>query len=236
MVESVAHLVGRGLAGPGRRVLDLGCGPGLYAHRLADVGCEVTGLDLSEGSIAYARARAAEANVAVDYRVQDFLALDELGIYDLVLQAYGELNTFADAARDNLLRRVAAALKPSGALVFDVTTPTAHRPAGPRRLELGDGRFWRPDPHLVFTDTYTYPSDVTCEQYVVADDRAGVVTYRMWFHDYTHATLTPVLADAGLVVDQIWGSLTGAPYRADADLFAVLARPGGRVQPVIAAN
>lgn len=236
IAESVAHLVECGLVGPGRRVLDLGCGPGLYAHRLAEAGCEVTGLDLSEGSIAYARARAEEANVAVDYRVQDFLALDEVGTYDLVLQSYGELNTFADSARDGLLRRIAAALKPSGALVFDVTTPTAHRPAGPRRLELGDGRFWRPEPHLVVTDTYTYPSDVTCEQYVVVDDRTGVVTYRMWFHDYTPATLTPVLVDAGLVVEQIWGSLAGDPYRADADWFAVLARPGGRGQPVIAAN
>lgn len=226
---SVDWLTEQGLAGPGRRVLDLGCGPGLYAHRLAAAGCEVTGLDLSQGSIAYARSRADAANLAVDYRVQDFLTLDAIGTYDLILQAYGELNTFADPVRDDLLRRISAALRPTGAFVFDVTTPTAHRPAGPRRIELGDGKFWRPHPHLVVTDTYTYPHDVTCEQYVVADDHVGVVTYRMWFHDYTPATLAPVLERGGLAVDQIWGSLTGTPYRAEADWFAVLARPTGRV-------
>ena len=39
----------------GNRVLDLGCGPGLYAERLAQAGMGVTGMDFSENSIAYAR-------------------------------------------------------------------------------------------------------------------------------------------------------------------------------------
>ena len=224
----VAFLLERGLAGPGRRVLDLGCGPGLYAHRLAAAGCQVTGLDLSAGSIAYARSRAAEAGLAIDYRVQDFCTLDAVGVYDLVLQAYGELNTFADPVRDDLLRRIRAALRPGGALVVDVTTPAAHRRTVPsRRIELSGSGFWRPSPHLVLTDTYTYPGDVACEQYVVADDHAGVVTYRMWFHDYTPDTVAPVLRVAGLVVEETWASLTGEPYDADADWFAVLARPTG---------
>ncbi len=227
IAEVVDFLVGRGLAGHGARVLDLGCGPGLYAHRLAAAGCEVTGLDLSAGSIAHARSRAEDAGLTVDYRVQDFCTLEAVGSFDLVLQAYGELATFADPVRDDLLRRIRTALTPDGALVFDVTTPTAHRPAPSRRIELNDGGLWRPGTHLVLTDTYAYPHDVTCEQYVVADDRDGVVTYRMWFHDYTPATLAPVLAEAGLVVEETWGSLTGAPYRADTDWFAVLARPDG---------
>ena len=226
ITATVDHLVERGLAGPGRRVLDLGCGPGLYAQRLAAAGCEVTGLDLSAGSIAYARQRADEAGLVVDFRVQDFRTLDAVGAYDLVLQAYGELSTFSDPVRDDLLRRIDVALTPGGALVFDVTTPTAHRPAQDRRTELCVGGLWRPGTHLVVTDTYVYPDDVTCEQYVVADDDQGVVAYRMWFHDYTPATLTPVLARAGLVVEEIWGSLAGAPYRADEDWFAVLARSG----------
>ncbi len=37
--------------GPGRRVLDLGCGPGLYARRLEAAGADVTGVDLSRVSI-----------------------------------------------------------------------------------------------------------------------------------------------------------------------------------------
>src|SRR5579875_1122211 len=44
----------------GRRVLDLGCGTGSLTLHLADAGAaQVTGLDLSPGSIAFATARAA---------------------------------------------------------------------------------------------------------------------------------------------------------------------------------
>ncbi|MFN8598182.1 MAG: class I SAM-dependent methyltransferase [Anaerolineae bacterium] len=36
---------------PGEAVLDLGCGPGLYASRLATAGLRVTGVDYSRRSI-----------------------------------------------------------------------------------------------------------------------------------------------------------------------------------------
>ena len=39
----------------GKRVLDLGCGPGLYANRLAAVGANVTAVDFSGPSLEYAR-------------------------------------------------------------------------------------------------------------------------------------------------------------------------------------
>ncbi|OMF85011.1 hypothetical protein BK147_32520 [Paenibacillus sp. FSL R7-0337] len=38
---------------PGSRILDLGCGPGLYTKRLFEQGYNVTGLDFSRRSIAY---------------------------------------------------------------------------------------------------------------------------------------------------------------------------------------
>ncbi|HOJ15222.1 MAG TPA: class I SAM-dependent methyltransferase, partial [Deltaproteobacteria bacterium] len=37
------------------RILDLGCGPGLYTKRLSDAGYDVTGMDYSRRSIAYAK-------------------------------------------------------------------------------------------------------------------------------------------------------------------------------------
>jgi 2-polyprenyl-3-methyl-5-hydroxy-6-metoxy-1,4-benzoquinol methylase len=51
------------LAGTPTRVLDLGCGPGLYAERLAALGHRCVGVDVSPASIAFARARAASPPV-----------------------------------------------------------------------------------------------------------------------------------------------------------------------------
>ena len=40
---------------PQRKILDLGCGPGLYTIRLSAAGYDVTGMDYSRRSIAYAK-------------------------------------------------------------------------------------------------------------------------------------------------------------------------------------
>ena len=45
-------------AAPVRTILDLGCGTGAHAVRLAQRGYEVVGVDLSEGMLAAARDRA----------------------------------------------------------------------------------------------------------------------------------------------------------------------------------
>lgn len=222
--RTIAHLASAGLVGPGTRVLDLGCGPGLYAQRLAALGCAVTGVDLSAGSLAYARQAAEAAGLDIDYRQQDFRTLDEPGRFDLVIQTYGELSTFPDDVRDDLLTRVRAALAPGGALVFDVSTP-AQDPGPDEEWSVSDGGLWRPGPHLVLTRLHRYPDALRCRQYTVLTAPDSVVTYRMWFRDYVPDTLAPVLAEAGLRVQDCWSSLAGDPWRAGSPWLAVLARP-----------
>jgi cyclopropane fatty-acyl-phospholipid synthase-like methyltransferase len=62
--ETFAHKEGQLAAGewlierlrPGARVLDVGCGTGVpTARQLADAGCDVTGIDVSEGMLELAR-------------------------------------------------------------------------------------------------------------------------------------------------------------------------------------
>ena len=53
------------------RILDLGCGPGLYASRLAKMGHACAGIDFSPASIAYAREYAQKANLRCSYQHED---------------------------------------------------------------------------------------------------------------------------------------------------------------------
>jgi SAM-dependent methyltransferase len=48
----------RAHAGPGARVLDVGCGTGALAVRIEQAGCDVSGIDASEGMLRVLRARA----------------------------------------------------------------------------------------------------------------------------------------------------------------------------------
>jgi 2-polyprenyl-6-hydroxyphenyl methylase/3-demethylubiquinone-9 3-methyltransferase len=75
---------GSGLAG--LRCLDLGCGAGLLSEPLARAGARVTGIDAAERNIAVARAHAAAAGLAPDYRCGEpaqALAADER--FDVIL-------------------------------------------------------------------------------------------------------------------------------------------------------
>lgn len=102
---------------PGSRVLDLTCGPGLYAVALAERGCRVTGVDFSPASIAHARTLAASRGVAdactfVEGDVRAFVP--EAGAYDAALIIYGQLAVFSRADAGALLDKLATALRPGG--------------------------------------------------------------------------------------------------------------------------
>ncbi len=58
-----------GLDLTGKRVLDVGCGGGMFSEELARLGCRVSGIDPSKESIRVAREHAAEGELDIDYRV-----------------------------------------------------------------------------------------------------------------------------------------------------------------------
>lgn len=61
------------------RMLELGCGTGTNAIYLAQLGFTVTALDIAPRAIEQARAKAAKAGVAVDFRQADLLKLPDMG-------------------------------------------------------------------------------------------------------------------------------------------------------------
>jgi 2-polyprenyl-3-methyl-5-hydroxy-6-metoxy-1,4-benzoquinol methylase len=86
----------------GKAVCDLGCGPGLYASRLAQRGARVTGLDFSALSIEYGRTAARDKNLALDFEVADYLKDELPGDQDLVLLIYADLCALSPERRQTL--------------------------------------------------------------------------------------------------------------------------------------
>jgi len=223
--REVEHLISSGILKPGDRVLDLGCGPGLYASRLAEKGLKVTGVDISEGSLDYAREYAGEKGLDIDYQCKNFFDIDYTGEFDAVLQSYGEIGTFSDDRRDELLRKLRQALKPDGLLVFDVTTrATRSKEVPPSPWYVSDGGFWRPGKHLVLEQGFDYPEhDVWLDQSIVVDDD-GVTVYRTWIYDYTLQSIRQVLQNTGFVIVDTWNDLAGTPYEEGGDWITLVAR------------
>jgi ubiquinone/menaquinone biosynthesis C-methylase UbiE len=75
---------------PGERWLDLACGTGAVAERLARAGAVVTGVDFAAPLVETARRRAAEAGLEIQYEVGDAeeLRFDD-GAFDGVASTFG---------------------------------------------------------------------------------------------------------------------------------------------------
>src|SRR5262245_5027389 len=111
-----------GLDPAGLPVLDIGCGGGLLAEEFARLGCNVTGLDPSEESLAAARTHAAAQGLAIDYHC-----------------APGEALPFGDASFDvvyccdvlehvhdlpQVIAETARVLRPGGTYLYDTINRT----------------------------------------------------------------------------------------------------------------
>ena len=90
----------------GASILDLGCGPGLYASRFARAGLLVTGVDYSRNSIDYASRYASENRLIITYRYQNYLELTDENQYDAAFLIYGDFCPLAPEQRSTLLKNI----------------------------------------------------------------------------------------------------------------------------------
>lgn len=111
-----------------RSILDLACGTGNVSSRLAKLGYEVWGIDISAPMIAEARRKAQEEGLDIHYEVQDAAQLELNRRFDLVISLFDSLNYILIPERlQEAFRRVHTHLNPGGASIFDVNTEYALR-------------------------------------------------------------------------------------------------------------
>lgn len=106
----------------GLRVLEIACGNGRLARRLANRGASVVAVDASEGMIRHAYERGDRARTATEYRVADAANLGPLadGSFDLVVAGMA-LMDIADA--EGALLEAGKALREGGRLVASLEHP-----------------------------------------------------------------------------------------------------------------
>ena len=106
----------------GGAVLDLGCGTGRLACRIAAEGCDVVGVDPAAGMLGVARSR--PGTETVDWVQSDGQSLRLARRFDLVVMtghAFQALLSDADALA--VLETAAHHLKPEGRFVFETRNP-----------------------------------------------------------------------------------------------------------------
>lgn len=104
---------------PGDSVLDLGGGPGRYTLHFARMGCKVTLVDLSDACVAWAKARAEEEGLDIQFLQGDALLADKLlagQSFDHVLMMGPLYHLLLEGERKQAVLNALALTKPGGRL------------------------------------------------------------------------------------------------------------------------
>lgn len=209
----------------GKRLIDLGCGPGLYAERFCRAGFRVTGVDFSRRSIAYAVASAARNCLPVRYLCQSYLSLEFDTCFDVATLIYCDYGVLAPDCRSALLQRVRRALRAGGSLILDGFTPReASFFKEGQQITYEPGGFWSPEPYACLRRNVLYPeTGNSLEQYVVvtAED---LRCYNLWNQYFSPASLLRELHDAGFTQVELYGDVCGAPLSQESRTLCAVAR------------
>ena len=201
-----------------RFLLDLGCGPGIYAERFSGGGYAVTGVDFSKRSIEYAKRQAALNKSSIEYHFQDYLTIDYAEQFDVVTLIYCDYAVLAITERRLLLQKIHRALKPNGKFIFDVFTPRMRKKEKRSLSYYEDGGFWSAKPHICVETVYQYHDDDETEltQYVVLTDET-VQCYNIWNHYFAKDKLLAEIQAAGFRDVEFYGDIAGKDFSAEGD-------------------
>ena len=229
-IDRVVRWIETRLGLAGKAVCDLGCGPGLYAERMAMHGALVTGVDFSARSLAHARESAAAKRLTISYLHGDYLKGELPARQNIVTLIYGDYCVLSPRQRQSLLERIRAMLKPSGHLVFDVfSRPQFGQCAEEFRCErrLMNG-FWAEGDYFGFKVTHLYPeSYLTLDRYLIVEPER-LRDIHNWMQYFTPDEIKAELAQAGFEVAEIFDLDSGKRWMERAAPFGVLARRRAR--------
>jgi SAM-dependent methyltransferase len=187
----------------GQRVLDLGCGTGRHSIALAEMGLQVTGLDLSEALLAQARTTAATRHIEVRWLCRDMRDLEDLGPFDACVSLYTAFGFFGDAEDQEVLYQIAASLCPAGKLLLDVTNHLGYLCRFPREV-------WRETEEAVLRERNTYEplsGVLVTERVCFAKDGGRFALPQSRVRAYMPHELQAMLGRAGFEIEQVRGGL-----------------------------
>ncbi|MEL7600197.1 MAG: class I SAM-dependent methyltransferase [Proteiniphilum sp.] len=205
---------------PKSRLLDLGCGPGLYTSLFKDKGYDVTGIDFNKASIEYAIGKRTDIN----YILGDYINEYPAGEYDTVIMIYCDLGTHSDKDRDKLLENIYHSLNDGGVFIFDVFTEELVKD---KQKDKGwdyahQGGFWSQEEYLLLSQTFHYPENKAFGYQYNLLTKDETKQFIVWDRYYTEEEIILVLQNIGFRKVTIHKNiLDGNSFTSGSEMFIV---------------
>ena len=216
-VEGIIRMLG---LMPPARILDLCCGFGRHSLVLAERGFDVTGLDISQSFLDYAKSRADEQGVYLQIERCDMREMQHEQEFDAVINIFTAFGFFDNEAEDlKVLQAVSRALKPNGQFVIDTIN---------RDFVVHAGQFqtWKQrNGTTVLEERFFdfFKSRIEIIHHLI-DKEKGDRKLESSFRLYTLTEMLEMFDRAGLMLTDVYGDFNGSIYSGDSPRMILVAR------------
>lgn len=209
-------------------LLDVTCGPGLYAVPLAQRGLRLLGVDFGPASIAYARDLASRHDVAdrcafqeEDVRLADFG--EER--FDAALFLYGQAAVFPRREARALLQKIARALRSGGRLCLELLDQEKVDKKESSWWYAADRGLWGDGPFLSLGQRFWYPDELlSCERYFTVHLESGELEeILLCDQTYAVAEMIAILRDCGFASVDVFPAWDNLPLYDAGEWIAYIA-------------
>ena len=224
--RSVEWIASHFNVGAGTKIADFGCGPGLYATRLAKKQADVTGIDFSKRSIQYAQEVAAKGELSIHYVNQNYLDWETDARFHLILMIMCDFCALSPGQRKQLLSKFHSILAPGGSVLLDVYSLTAFESREETAVyeqKLLDG-FWSARDYYGFLNTFKYETEkVVLDKYTIVESDRTRTVYN-WLQYFSTEALDEESRQCGFKIEDFFSDVAGSPFDPKSTEYAVVAR------------
>lgn len=224
--RSVEWIVSHFGVGEGTKIIDFGCGPGLYTTLLAERKADVTGIDFSERSIRYAKDVATKKGLNISYIHQNYLDFETEKRFDLITMIMCDFCALSPAQREVMLSKFLRILEPGGSVLLDVYSLNAFKQreeVATYQCNLLDG-FWSPGKYYGFLNTFKYDKEkVVLDKYTIIEKSRTRTVYN-WLQYFSQESLETEFERNGFRIEGYHSDVAGATFSPESMEFAIVAK------------
>lgn len=203
--ENILNFISKNIK-PNSKILDLGCGPGLFDFELGKLGHKILGVDFNIESINYANKNKKLDNIKYVY--ENYLEKDFNGKYDVILMIYCDFGALIPSEQKILLRKIYNLLSDNGVFIFDVfeTSNKLKPTCNYKKWNFFKGNdFWNKKPYLLLEEVKIFENEnAVGNRYFVIDQNTGAKKeFILWNQYYNKVSIDSFLLENRFKVKNI---------------------------------